>query len=291
MEKGRIVKWTLVACVVLAAAAGLSRWYARRAHVADNRAELARLGLPGDGTSDFMPLPAILPHVAPAARLGGALFSDRRLAQASRRTCSSCHWMNMGGSDGKLHGGWLTRPFVNAAAAKVFLHDGSLTNITDAIARMITDGTYAGGGSLDTVVARLAEDKELAAAFARVYKPGLDATTLKDALEQYARTQLSAGRPFDRYQGGEAAALTDSARHGFELFRTRRCLACHAGPMMGGLGTHEGRKIPPLRGLGARTRFLADGSAENLDVVLMRMPAGEMTPEERMAFIAFLRAL
>ena len=109
--KGRMLRYALTALVAALAVWGVvavHNWNARRAKVAERRAELVRLGLPGDGTSDFVPLPAILPHNAAAARIGADLFTDKRLARASRRTCASCHWLNMGGTDGKMHAGRLT---------------------------------------------------------------------------------------------------------------------------------------------------------------------------------------
>ena len=275
------------------AAFGIYRWQVRRAQVAANRTELARLGLPGDGTKDFMPLPAILPHSAGAARLGEDLFADKRLARTSRRTCTSCHWLNMGGSDGKIHGRFMTRPIVNAAATTRFLHDGSLTNFTDAARLMLTDGTYAGGGSLDEIVARLAADPQLVAGFARVYPAGLTGENLLDALEQYGRTLLSAGRPFDRFQGGDDHALDEQAKAGFALFRSKNCLACHQGPVLGGHKVYENRKVTPLRGIGLRRVFLSDASAGDIATALSRMPSGdrECTADERAALTAFLKTL
>ncbi len=295
MEKGKIVKigvFVLGAALVGAAAWGVHSWWRERTRVATNKAELVRLGLPGDGTRDFMPLPAILPHALGAARLGSDLFIDRRLARTSRRTCNSCHWLNMGGSDGKLHGGFLTRPFENAAATTVFLHDGSLTNFSDAVRLMITDGRFAGGGTLETVVASLAADSMLMAKANLAFSPsGLNTTNLLLAIEQYGRTLLSAGRAYDRFQGGDANALSALEKKGYEAFRARKCINCHRGPVLGGHGTYEGRKITQLRGLGARRVYLADGSANDLGAALTRMPTGEIEPEERAALIAFLKTL
>lgn len=291
MKGWRIVRWVALTAVLGGAAWGLSLWIARRNHVANNRAELVRLGLPGDGTRDFMPLPAILPHDKQAARVGSILFADKRLARTSRRTCTSCHWMNAGGTDGKVHGGVLTRPIENAVASTVFLHDGSLTNFNDAVTRMLTDGTYAGGGSLTDIVGRLAADPALVSAFARSYKTGLNTTNLLDAVNQYAHTLISAGRAFDRFQGGDSNALTAQEKAGFEIFRARKCISCHRGPVLGGHDVYEGRKVTHLRGLGRRRVFLSEGTYTDLGAAVMRMPAGEFADEERATLVAFLKTL
>ena len=291
MKGWKILGRVALAAAVVGAGWGVSRWIARRNQVAANRAELVRLGLPGDGTHDFVPLPAILPHDKQAAQLGSGLFMDKRLARTSRRTCNSCHWLNAGGSDGKTHGGVLTRPIENAIATTRFLHDGSLTNFSDAVTRMLTDGTYAGGGSLSEVVSRLSSDKTLVAAFERVYKTGPNTTNVLHTIDQYARTLISAGRAFDRYQGGDANALTAQEKAGFEVFRSRKCLACHRGPVLGGHDVYEGRKVTQLRGLGRRRIYLSDGTLNDLGAVVTRMPAKEFTEEDLAAIVAFLKTL
>ena len=291
--KGRMLRYALTALVAALAVWGVvavHNWNARRAKVAERRAELVRLGLPGDGTSDFVPLPAILPHNAAAARIGADLFTDKRLARASRRTCASCHWLNMGGTDGKMHAGRLTRPLVNAALATRFLGDGSLTNIADAVALMIENGDFAGGGTLGEVAARLAADAAMAARFKLAYSEPPCASNVVDAIAQFSRTLLSAGRPFDRHQGGEPGALGARELAGMELFKSRRCLKCHDGPGLGGTKVHEGRKVSALRGLGMRKVYLS-GRYSDLGAVLMNMPAGELEEAERAALVAFLRSL
>lgn len=293
MKKRQIVGLAVFAVLAGVATLAVSKWMVRRAEIAANRTELRRLGLPGDGTREFVALPAILPHNALAARIGGELFMDKRLARTSRRTCSSCHWMNMGGSDGKLHKGVMTRPFVNAVASTVFLHDGSLKSFADATKLMLTDGDFAGGGTLEQITARLSADPNVTGPFSRAYETGLTTTNLIDALEQYARTTLSAGRPFDRFQGGDDHALPPLEKTGLELFKERKCVACHSGPVMGGHQVYEGRKVTPLRGVGQRQVFLADASTRDLGVAISRMPSGggEWTTEERAALVAFLKTL
>jgi cytochrome c peroxidase len=291
--KGRILRYaltTIVAALAVWGVIAVHNWNARRAKVLERRAELERLGLPGDGTSDFVPLPAILPHNATAARIGADLFIDRRLARASRRTCSSCHWLNMGGADGKMHAGRLTRPFVNVALATRFLGDGSLTNIADVVALMIENGDFAGGGTLGDVAARLAADEPLAARFEAAYSSPPSAANVVDAIAQYSRTLLSAGRPFDRSFGGDQNALAAPEREGMDLFKRRGCLKCHDGPGLGGTKVHDGRKVSALRGLGQRNVYLS-GKCTDIGAVLAYMPAGELDENERAAFVAFLKSL
>lgn len=262
------------------------------AKIEARRTFLARFGIDSDGTQDFIALPAILPHARGPARLGGDLFCDRRLAQSQRRTCAACHHLNEGGVDGQLHGGVLTRTVMNAVFSPVFLHDGSLTNLRDVVARMIERREFAGGGSLDKVVSKLGADEKLLARFRANYATGLVGSNVVDALVQNFRTQLSPRSPFDRYWGGKQEALDATQKKGMDLFKRRGCLKCHDGPALGGLRVSEGRKVPTLRGLGARSVFFTDGSLSDLGAVLSRMPGGN-TEEEggRAALVAFLKSL
>src|SRR5207253_1511358 len=49
------------------------------------------------------------------------------------------------------------------------------------------------------------------------------------AIASYERTQISFDSPFDHFMAGDAHAIDDSAKRGWELFNTRgRCNKCHA---------------------------------------------------------------
>jgi cytochrome c peroxidase len=56
------------------------------------------------------------------------------------------------------------------------------------------------------------------AAAARV---GVSTTALADALASYVRSIRSGDSPFDRFEQGDATALTDDARAGLQIFRGR----------------------------------------------------------------------
>lgn len=259
--------------------------------VAARKAFLARFGIDSDGRQEFIALPPMLPHAMGPAKLGEDLFCDRRLAQSPRRTCAACHRLNEGGVDGELHGGVLTRTVMNASFSPIFLHDASLTNLSDVVVQMMTRRDRAGGGELEKIVRRLGADEKMLERFKACYETGLTATNLVDALVQYNRTQLSPRSPFDRYWDGKSDALDAVQKEGMEVFRRRSCLACHDGPSLGGLRVSEGRKVPSLRGLGARRVYLADGSRTDLGAVLTLMPQGNLEETERAALVSFLKSL
>ncbi len=290
--------WTAAATLAVLVAAGLlwglRAWQTQRAETAKaetRRAFLARFGIDSDGRSDFIALPAQLPHAFGPAKLGATLFCDRRLAQSAYRTCAACHRLNEGGVDGKTHGDLLTRTVLGASFASVFLHDGSCTNLADAIAQMITRRDRAGGGDLEAVVRRLGADEKLCARFKASYEDGLTTTNLLDALVQHNRTLMPLPTAFDRYWDNQTNAFTAAQVEGQALFRRLDCLSCHDGPMLGGLRAASGRKVPVLRGLGSRGVFLANGSLADLGAVLTRMPVGDLDDAGRAALLAFLKTL
>lgn len=269
-------------------------WCERRreaAVVAERVAFLERFGIVSDGREPFVALPPCLPHGSQQADLGRAMFCERKLARTSRRTCAVCHSLNMGGSDGRVHGKYLTRPAMNAVFAPFYLHDGSVTNMEDLIRRMIEDPEFSGVESLDRAVLKLAADPQMLERFRAVYPDGLTATNVVDSIVQYSRTLMTGNMPFDAYCGGRTNALGAAQIRGMTLFRQRNCMSCHDGPVLGTLKISNGRKVPALRGISRRRAFLSDGSLNDLGAVLSRMEGGDLEDEERAALVSFLKAL
>jgi len=291
-----------MACGALlaACAVGAGIWFARQRACERKAAETASarsaflksFGIHDDGRRAFIPLPPRLPHHPARARLGRDLFQDKRLVSSPRRTCGSCHLINRGGTDGKTHGGHLTRPIVNAVFASRFQHDGSATNFADAVSLMVTGAVYGAGVPL-AEAARLmgGRDPAFAARCRTLFGAPPCASNLVAALSQYVRTLLSANGPFDRYLDGHVDALTAEQRAGFEVFKRRNCAACHNGPVLGTLVFHEGLKVPALRGLAQRRTYGDDGAFDDLGAILTRMPGGALEEAERTALLAFLRCL
>ncbi|MBL8739725.1 MAG: di-heme enzyme, partial [Myxococcales bacterium] len=70
------------------------------------------------------------------------------------------------------------------------------------------------------------------------------------ALSSFERTLLSGGSPFDRFTyGGDASALSDSAKRGLDLFNSERleCFHCHVGFNFQDSVTFEGQAFPQLK--------------------------------------------
>ena len=247
------------------------------------------------GTRLFVPLPSMLPHDHGRAEIGRKLFNDRRLTGLPRTptlVCGRCHRLGDGGTDAKVHHGVLTRPVFNASFATVYFHDGSAPNLHAAIAKMIEDPFFSGGRRLETVVARLAEDKSLVERFSRSYQDGLSGSNVVDAVAEYMKTLVTHNKPFDYWCAGHADAFTPEQQRGSEVFLAARCMDCHDGPVLGSRKVSRGRKVPALRGLGLRKAYLTEGKIKDLDAVVPLMPGGDaFPPEDKKALVEFLKAL
>ena len=291
--------WIAAAALSIAAVFGVHAYLdARRERLAkdtekaDRIARLDRLGIRSDGTEDFFALPPSLPVDQNAAAAGGMLFRDRRLTTPKARSCQSCHPLNTGGSDGKLHGGVLTRPVMNAGFADVFLHDGSVTGLTALVERMIVDEHFGGGTNLALSAAWIGSDIKFSYRFKKRYQDGVTVSNVLDALTAYAKTLVTHNEAFDRFCAGQKDALTEEQVRGLEIFRTRKCIDCHGGPVLGAWKVVDGKKVPALRGLSRRKAYSAGGLRSDLGAVLSFMPGGDIeSAAERIALVAFLKTL
>ncbi len=155
-------------------------------------------------------------------------------------------------------------------------------------------------------------------------------TTAKAALWAFVSTRYSGAAPWDRYEAGATDAVSPEVVEGYKLVNGKaQCATCHAPPLYTDLAYHrlgliaspdEGRgrveptqagafKTPTLRGAVARRPLFHDGSAATLEdavawhlaggrgqgadpsVVDRALPEIPLTPEEKAALNAFVRAL
>ena len=124
------------------------------------------------------------------------MFNCARIGMGTR-SCAACHPLTEGGADGKLHMGVFTRPAKNALFGKFYLHDGSVSNLSALVRRMIEDDRFIGAGTLSNAVARLAEDGRIRRKFENCYGDGgLAGSNLVDSIVNYSCTLMTANGPF-----------------------------------------------------------------------------------------------
>jgi cytochrome c peroxidase len=267
------------------------------------------------GLDLFMPVPEDNPLTPETIDLGRRLFSDRRLSRDESISCATCHMPSRAFSDARTRAvGVLGREgrrnapaLVNRGYGRAFFWDGRSRSLEAQV--------------LDPISNPNEMDLPISEAATRVK---LSEVQLSRALANYVRSIVSADSAFDRFVGGDRAALSAEAQLGLQVFRGKgRCVACHIGPNFTDERTHntgvawrtgvlidEGAgqgafKTPTLRDVLQTAPYMHDGSFATLEEVVDFYDAGgaanpylsgdikpaNLTAEEKRALVSFLRAL
>jgi cytochrome c peroxidase len=111
--------------------------------------------------------------------------------------------------------------------------------------------TYPERAALATIVSRLDAIPDYRARFASVFGGAspISAANLGRALAAFQRSLVTAGAPFDRFQRGDASAMTPLQVRGMRRFVRVGCSNCHTGPMFSDyqphvLGVPDNPKLP-----------------------------------------------
>ena len=93
----------------------------------------------------------------------------------------------------------------------------------------ITNPFEMGSASIGDAVSRIASDKDYQTQFVQAFGRGVNEQDMLSAIAAYERTLASFNFPFDHFIAGDANAISDPAKRGWELFNTKaRCHLCHA---------------------------------------------------------------
>ena len=234
-EVGREVSWALV---TTAEAAPQTPAVAPPIPAAGPLAEpksLTQVGVPVAATRAAAP--ADNPQTPEKIALGEKLFFDGRLSVDGTVACSTCHDPAQAFTDGrpvsigvKGRVGQRNAPTIlNALYNKTQFWDGRAKTLEDQAAFPIANPSEMGQPSLDAAVAQIAALPEYLQAFRGVFGRPPNGTDLVRAIASYERTQFSFDSPFDHFIAGDKSAISESAKRGWELFKTRaRCNKCHA---------------------------------------------------------------
>ena len=272
--------------------------------------------------------------------LGRRLFFDGRLSSSLDRACSWCHGPNAAFAD--MHGerfstgvgsGITTRntpTLANMAFSRRFMLDGSAASLEEQALGPIF-APHEMGADEAVILARLQADTAYVRLFRAAYGEG--PVTLEGvvrALATYQRTLISHRSAYDRWQAGDAGALSASAQRGHALFvaPVNACASCHAPPLFTDGGFHNigldlasldpGRagvtgaaadsgkfKTPTLRNIAATPPYMHDGRFRKLEEVIAHYNAGghahpnanarirplSLSAQDQADLVAFLEAL
>lgn len=267
------------------------------------------------------------------AELGRRLFHDGALSGDGTISCASCHSLDHGGAEARrtstgIRGqvGPINSPTVlNATFNFVQFWDGRARDLREQAAGPIVNPIEM-GANWTQVLERLGNDPTYREAFTTIYPDAITQVNVLDALVEYEKSLVTPSR-FDRFLSGDASAITEVERRGYETFKSVGCTSCHQGVNVGGgmyqrmglvrdyfaergaeteadLGrynvTHDEAdkhvfKVPTLRNIELTAPYLHDGSQQTLpDVVRVmgRYQLGrELTNEQIEGIVAFLKTL
>jgi len=275
---------------------------------------LAALAIPL-GLDLYLPVPEENPLTIEKIELGRRLFNDRRLSRDETIACSSCHDPARAFStDQSIAAGVFGRvgrrnppALINRGYGRAFFWDARARTLEEQVLKPIEDPN-----EMDLT---LAEAKS---------RTGVDTKTISLALASYVRSILSGNSPYDRFVGGDRAALSEEANVGMQIFRGRgNCTACHVGPNFSDETPHNtgiawrngtladagaGRgdfKTPTLREVVRTGPYMHDGALATLEEIVNYYDRGgnpnpwldpelrplQLSPDDKRALVAFLRSL
>jgi cytochrome c peroxidase len=194
---------------------------------------------------DTIPLPVVKPEIA---ELGKMLFFDPRLSGDSSTSCAECHNPAYGWTDGSdLARGYPgtkhwrnSQSIVNAALIQSGLHwNGELANLTDQVNGAMASSVVA---NIDVSIAeeRLYQIPDYRNRFLSIWGEEPNKDRIFEAIATYEATLISYDSPFDRYVGGDAGAMSESAVRGFGIFAGKgNCTSCHNGPLLSDQAFHN----------------------------------------------------
>jgi cytochrome c peroxidase len=279
--------------------------------------------------ASFGPLPAVMPSsrnplTDEKIKLGRLLFHDARLSRNHDLSCSSCHPLDAYGMDGKRvsagHAhrmGTRNAPSVyNAAGLFALLWDGQAATVEEQAEQPLKRANEM-AMTEQRIEATLRAIPEYPRAFARAF-PGdrapVSFANVTRALGAFERGLLTPGR-WDRFLMGDAGALTDGEKAGFNDFVETGCVSCHFGRYVGGTmfqkvgllkawpntmdrGRFEATqnevdymvfRVPSLRNVAATGPYFHDGSVSSLEEAIRMMArhqSGKELPPEKVTSIA-----
>lgn len=247
-----------------------------------------------------IPFPADDPFSAAKLKLGRTLFFDPLLSGAKVRSCSTCHNPGLSWADGQPRAlGEDQKPLplrtptlLNVAWTPKLGWDGHFGDLES-----VAMGPITASDNMDLpeakLVARLAAIPGYVNAFHAAFGLGdITSRKVEMALATFERTIVSKPAPFDRWINGDERAISQSAKHGFDLFNSKaNCAACHSGWAFTDASFHDvgvarhgdlgrGRlfptsvtlqyafKTPTLRDAARRAPFMHDGSLPTLQTVI-----------------------
>ena len=272
------------------------------------------------------PIPQSIKVDQNKVNLGHELFFDTMLSKNNTISCASCHDLDNGGDDGLRYSfgiggqeGDINSPTVYNTVFNFRQFWNGRAKDLHAQAQGPVENPIEMGNDFSTLIKTLnATPYKLK--FHKIYEDGITQNNIADAIAEYEKTLITPNSRFDKYLLGDKLAITKNEKNGYELFKSKGCIACHHGVNVGGnlynkfgvmqsvdsrrLGRYEVTrndndkyyfKVPTLRNIEHTAPYLHDGRYDNLeDVVkfMARYQLGKVIKKSEIDdIVSFLRTL
>ncbi len=272
------------------------------------------------------PIPLTVEYNKEIAQLGKKLFFDPILSQDGTISCATCHHLENGGDDNMkfsfgIRGqeGNINSPTIyNAVYNFRQFWDGRAKDLAEQALEPIENPVEM-GNNFNHLIKTLNTSK-YKQQFDTLYPDGITQQNIVHAIAEYEKALITPNAPFDQYLRGNVTAITEEAKEGYALFKSKGCITCHHGRNIGGnlynkFGVIEdaksadlGRynvtknerdkfffKVPSLRNISKTAPYLHDGRAATLTEavkIMARYQLGQpVTEEEVRHIVTFLNTL
>jgi cytochrome c peroxidase len=184
-------------------------------------------------------VPADNPPTAAKLELGKKLYFDTRMSTDGSVACATCHDPRHGFADprGKptsagVGGALGTRnapTVLNAAFLAAQFWDGRAATLEEQAVQPLINPIEHGFPDHPAVVAKLATLADYPPLFQAAFgSQEITIGRVGQAIASFERTLLSLDAPIDRFLAGDAGAISESAKRGWELYNAKaRCNTCH----------------------------------------------------------------
>jgi cytochrome c peroxidase len=289
----------------------------------------------------FSPIPGRAPAIAGNAatdakvELGAMLYFEPRLSRSGLISCNTCHSIGTAGADNlptSVGHGWQRGPrnaptVLNAVFNTAQFWDGRAEDLK-AQAKGPVQAAVEMNNTPERVIEVLTSMPEYVDRFRQAFPGEANPVTFDNmaaAIEVFEATLITPNAPFDRFLGGDDAALTAQQRNGLVQFMDKGCASCHDGVNLGGDGYFpfgvmkrpgadilpvgdKGRfavtrtasdeyvfRAAPLRNVALTAPYFHSGEVWDLGEAVSVMGSSQLgatlTAEETADISAFLRAL
>ena len=178
---------------------------------------------------------------AEKVELGRKLFYDPRLSHTNQLSCASCHDIQAGGADSRVHSIGIygtvspinTPTVLNSGSNFSQFWDGRAETLEQQVEGPVLNSSEM-GSTWKEVVDKLKQSPDYVQAFRHSYAGDIQVESIKNSIAVFERSLSTPNSRFDRYLRHDDTALTDREKQGYELFKKLGCVSCHQGVNMGG---------------------------------------------------------